>query len=85
MENLHFHYSDYWQPQNDQLNLLIDVAVESVAFADGDQAECMRLAGGWMIVAPSLAVVDCWTDLEEEDEVVDDSVAAASSITHSPS
>ena len=64
--------------------MLFDVAVESVAFADGDQAECMRLAGGWMIEAPSLAAVDCWTDLEEEDEVVDDSVAAVSSITHFP-
>ena len=64
--------------------MLFDVAVESVAFADGVQSECMRLAGGWMIEAPSLAVVDCWTDLEEDDEVVDDSVAAVSSITHSP-
>ena len=64
--------------------MLIGVAVESVAFADDDQVECMRLAGGWMIEAPSLAVVDCWTDLGEDDEVVGDSVAAVSSITHSP-
>ena len=79
-DNKNSHYLNCLLPEND---CSIRLVVEFVVFVGGIQPD-YRLAVDWMIEALfSSDVVDCWTDLGD-DEIAADSVVVVSSITHSP-